>query len=162
MSITKQTLTEHADVHVDLYHCASMHGTHEQQRATMRRLESLVDTGPVSSLDRHAWAHTLDANADDQWCQEARSMYARFWSWAKKHDRTLEPAFGTRTVRSLVDDETHDVITFPVLCIAVYVDGELVEVAPTTDGTSGETYTVPECLNDLESSVDAMHARATT
>ena len=162
MSFTKADLREADDVHVDAFHCASMHGTHEQQRAVLRRLDALEEQGFVDRVRRQAWTHELTPDADDEWCENARAAYSRFHTWARENDRTLEPAFRTRTVRSMVSDDTYDVITFPILCVAVYADGSLVEVAPSTDPTTDSTYTVLDCVDDLETTVDTSQAKATT
>jgi hypothetical protein len=162
MSSRQTDLADADDVHVDVFHCASMHGTQEQQQAVLERLASLADTGRVDRVNREAWTHELTPDADDDWCENARAAYSRFWTWANEHDRTLEPAFRTRTVRSMVSDGSYEVITFPVLCVAVYADGSLVEVAPSTDLTTDRTYTVRDCLEDLEASIDSTPARATT
>ena len=162
MSFTKADLREADDVHVDAFHCASMHGTHEQQRAVLRRLEALEGKGPVDRVRRRAWTHELTPDADDEWCENARAAYSRFYSWARENDRRLEPAFRTRTARSMVSDDAYDVITFPILCVAVYADGSLVEVAPSTDRATDATYTVLDCVEDLETTVDTSQAKATT
>ncbi|NHN43137.1 hypothetical protein G9C85_16080 [Halorubellus sp. JP-L1] len=162
MPLTDSTLAADGTVHVDLYHCASMYGTHEQQRTVIDRLESLAEANAIDSVDRHAWARTLSPDAADDWCREARSKYGRFWAWAREHDRTLEPAFGTRTVGSMISDDTHEVIEFPVLCLAVYVDDALVHVAPSTDATTGETATVADSLAELEETANVQHAHART
>jgi hypothetical protein len=162
MAIEHTDLSGADDVHVDVFHCASVHGTHEQQRHVIGRIESLVERGDVDRVQRQAWAHELVPEADDDWCEEARATYSRFWTWAREHERTLEPAFGTRTVSSMVSDDSYDVITFPVLCVAIYADGTLVEVAPSTDPETDTTYTVMECLDDLERTVTARRARART
>lgn len=150
MSLDKKLLADADRTTVTLYHCASMHGTYEQQRETMERLDALTDTGVVDTVERRAWAHQLSPDADDDWCQQARATYARFRAWATEHDRSLEPAFGTRTASSIVDDESYEVIEFPVLCLAVDVDGDLVHVAPSTDPVTGTTDTVGDCLDALE------------
>ena len=162
MTLRKADLREADDVHVDAFHCASMHGTHEQQRAVLRRLDALEEQGFVDRVRRQAWTHELTPDADDEWCENARAAYSRFHTWARENDRTLEPAFRTRTVRSMVSDDTYDVITFPILCVAVYADGSLVEVAPSTDPTTDSTYTVLDCVDDLETTVDTSQAKATT
>jgi hypothetical protein len=160
MSLDTTTLADADSTVVTLYHCASMHGTYEQQRATMDRLDSLADTELVDDVHYRAWAHQLSPNAEDDWCQKARATYARFRAWATENDRSLEPAFGTRTTSSIVDDEEYEVIEFPVLCVAVTVDDELVHVAPSTDPVTGSTYTVGECLDALEATALAPRASA--
>jgi hypothetical protein len=162
MSRIEPDLHDAEDVHVDVFHCASMHGTHEQQQAILQRLDSLADAGRVDRISRQAWPHELTPDADDEWCESARAAYSRFYTWAREQDRTLEPAFRTRTVKSIASDESHEVITFPVLCVAVYADGSLVQVAPSTDRTRGSTYTVGDVVDDLEAVVDPSQARVRT
>jgi len=160
--MTKTDLYDAEDVHVDVFHCASMHGTQEQQRAILQRLESLAGTDHLDRVSRHAWMHELTPDADDEWCEHARATYSRFFEWARENGRTLEPGFRTRIVRSIASDESYDVITFPVLCVAVYADGTLVQVAPSTDPVTDSTYTVVDCIDDLETTANSSYARART
>lgn len=160
MILSDSALQDAEDVRVDVFHCASVHGTHEQQRAVLQRLESLADAGHVDRVSRQAWTHELTPDADDEWCETARAAYSRFFSWARENGRTLEPAFRTRTVRTMVSDESYDVIRFPILCVAVYVDGSLVHVAPSTDTTTDSTDTVVDCIDDLEATVGASRPKA--
>lgn len=162
MSLDTTTLADADRTLVTLYHCASMHGTYEQQRTTMDRLEALADTELVDDVTRQAWAHKLLPEADDDWCQQARDAHARFREWATENDRSLEPAFGTRTTTSMVSDEQYEVVEFPVLCLAVYADDELVHVAPSTDPVTGTTQTVADCLDELEASTPAPKTSART
>lgn len=162
MSLGKTAIDDAEDVHVDVFHCASMHGTQEQQRTVFERLSSLADGGPVDRVSRQAWTHELTPDADDEWCEDARAAYSRFYTWARENGRTLEPAFRTRTVKSIASDESYDVITFPVVAVAVYADGSLVRVAPSTDRGTRSTYTVVDCIEDLETTVESSRAKATT
>ncbi|MDS0474714.1 HTH domain-containing protein [Natrinema sp. 1APR25-10V2] len=89
-------------------------------------IEALSDSGPSVSL-------TVDA----------------FQSWADREGYSLRPAFErhetpTRDGR----DETVEVIRVPIVCVAVYENGDLECVAPCSDGD--RTFTVQQCLSALE------------
>lgn len=149
MSTDYHTLGDADAIRAELYHCASMHGTYEQQRSVIEALERLVDAGTIDDVRRRAWAHVLTPMADDEWCQRAREAYDRFSEWASQNDRTLEPGFDVRTVTSMAEATSYDVVKFPVLCVAVYADGDLVRVAPSRDPVEEEAYTIEDCLEEL-------------
>lgn len=160
MSVDISRLREATTARAELYHCASMHGTYEQQRTVIERLQRLVDSAVLDRVDRQAWAHRLTPAADDEWCERARATHARFSAWAAANDRSLEPGFEARTVSPICDDEAYEVIKFPVICLAVYADDDLLSVAPSTDATTGQSYTVTDCLAELERSADVEGANA--
>lgn len=160
MSVDTRLLRDADTTRAELYHCASMHGTYEQQRSVIDRLETLGDGDLVDEVSRRAWAHRLTPAADDDWCEQARAKYAQFCAWAATNDRSLEPGFETRTISPITDEGSYEVIKFPVLCLAVYADDEPVAVAPSTDPVTGETYTVEDCLTELEATAETGAASA--
>lgn len=160
MLLETRALREADTARVELYHCASMHGTYEQQRATIDRLHALEAGDLVDEVAKQAWAHRLTPEAEDDWCQRARRAHEAFREWATEHGRSLEPGFGSKTVSPIGGDESYEVVSFPVLCLAVYADGDLVCVAPSTDPVTGETWTVQDCLAQLEADADVEPATA--
>lgn len=73
--------------------------------------------------------------------------YRRFQIWAEQAGVSLQPAFRIREQATLVSDQPARTLVLPMVCLAIYADGELVTVVPhRTDET---TYTVKDALADL-------------
>ena len=74
-------------------------------------------------------------------------QYRRFQIWAEQAGVSLQPAFRIREQATLISDQPARTLVFPVVCLAIYADGELATVVPhRTDET---TYTVEDALADL-------------
>ncbi|WP_435346464.1 HTH domain-containing protein [Haloarchaeobius sp. HRN-SO-5] len=136
-------------IRIELYVCASMHGTYEKQCDAIDEIESLVDAGTVDEFERHVWAHRLTPAADDEWCSRARQKYREYDQWARSSGWSLSPAFSKRTVTNEFVGEEYEVIQFPVISVAIYADDQLVRVAPAIYGE--EHYSVEDCLEELTS-----------
>lgn len=81
-------------------------------------------------------------------------MFSTLEAWAERRDNTLEPAFRRRTVTSIhAPDETYDRVQVPLITLLVYEAGNLVGVAPCSDGE--RVHTVDDCLTALETGGDA-------
>ena len=59
--------------------------------------------------------------------------FESFERWANEHGLSVRPAFERRTVRSLLGGRRTELRT-PVMCLAVYADGDLAGVYPCSDG----------------------------
>ncbi|APW97846.1 hypothetical protein CHINAEXTREME_08660 [Halobiforma lacisalsi AJ5] len=57
-----------------------------------------------------------------------------FEEWANRTDRRLKPFFRPRTVESTITGESREVWRLPTIALAEFVDGDLIHVAPCTDG----------------------------
>lgn len=112
------------------------------------RLERLSAGDDLSAVDVDQWplehGHALDARS-------RRDLLDDLRSWADRHDYSLEPAFRSRTVtQSMIDEQpTVERLSVPLVTLLVYEEGDLVWVAPCTDGD--DVHTVEDCLRRFES-----------
>nr|WP_254523880.1 HTH domain-containing protein [Natrinema caseinilyticum] len=88
-------------------------------------IERLADTGPSVS-----------------------EIFETFQSWADRAGYTLRPAFKEHQTPSRLGHDAMSEIRVPVVCVAVYENGDLRYVAPCSDGE--RIHTVDECLSALE------------
>lgn len=112
---------------------------------TVTRLERLEDAGTIADLEVTTWSPCrLDAieRIGDG------APLERFRTWARSNGYTLAPAFGRRTVESMVDSESHTELVVPIVTVAVHDGDDLECVAPCGAGT--DVYTVPACVDALE------------
>lgn len=70
--------------------------------------------------------------------------YKEFLAWAEDNDRSITPPFEHRTVSPLIG-EGREVLTLPIMCLAVYEDESLCGVYPSA--TDGRTISVSEYLD---------------
>jgi hypothetical protein len=133
----------------------------DQLRTIYERLARLREDSKIAGVDAEIWGKQVRARTpanptDDPIVGPARTKYEEFESWANRTGHDLEPAFSTHTLGSLVDDERETVVRFPVICLAVYDDDDLLAVAPCT--TDDGVRTVDDCLNALRSDTEVSDA----
>jgi hypothetical protein len=117
--------------------------------------------GPRTNvIDRLSSLHADDALADftvETWPDEVAlsehteharvvEVYKEYLLWAEEHDLSITPPFERRTASSLVGG-SEDVLTVPIMCLAVYDDG-LSGVYPCTG--EERTYSVADYLDAFE------------
>ncbi|WP_336339123.1 HTH domain-containing protein [Haloarcula brevis] len=81
-----------------------------------------------------------------------RTLYNEFAEWANEAGVCLAPFFDTR--------EKRQELVMPAVCLAVYEDGDLAQVAPFAD--AGRTESVEECLAKLAETGSLPDAASTT
>jgi hypothetical protein len=145
--------------HAELYVRADTFGTHDLQTDVRRRLARLDDDGALDDVDVSTWGSRvrLDTPATGD---EARAIerFRSFVHWAERAGVSLEPFFETWTRRSEVLDEEYEELVTPVMCVALYDEDEVIDVAPHRVGD--ETRTVSDCLDDLEAACEADEVRS--
>jgi hypothetical protein len=117
--------------------------------------------GPRTDIiDRLSTLHSEEALADfsvETWPDEVAisehteharvvEVYREYLHWAEEHDLSITPPFERRTASSLVGG-SQDVLTVPIMCLAVYDDG-LSGVYPCTG--EERTWSVSDYLNAYE------------
>lgn len=137
-------------VRVELFRRSYVPETFEERIGEIvGRLEGLVAGGAADGLRLHDWNDTVrvsiepQSDADPAACVE---RYREFVAWADDHGVELSPFFGDERLGR------YQVITFPILCVAVYDDDDLVALAPCR--VDGEAWTVPAYLDAVESGAD--------
>jgi len=110
------------------------------------RLSSLRAGGQIAEFTVRTWPGEVAVSEHTRHSQVLET-YEQFRSWADETDVDITPPFDRRTVTTLVG-RSEEVLTLPVLCLAVYDDG-LCGVYPCTDGDETLTVTdyVDACAN---------------
>lgn len=155
MAIQRQEPAE-ALVRVELYRRSYVPETFEERiEDIVTRLEGLVAGGAVDGFRVHDWNKSVRVSVAPQ--SEAEPVacverYREFAAWADEAGVELTPFFDEERLGR------YDVITFPILCLAVYESDDLVALAPYR--VDDETWTVPEYLDAIEAGEDwALHDR---
>lgn len=119
--------------------------------STLRTLERLEAEGIVDEFTVGAWPAEVDLE-DPRPHGDVVDLFEAFDSWADQWTVSIRPPFSVETRHSEITDETRRVLLTPVQCLAVSVNGVLVEVFPHTADPAGDgdTYTVADALDLLE------------
>lgn len=136
----------HPQVTLDCYVRATAAGRHVDD--TISTVRTYDQEGLLTECTVEFWPDEIRLTADTEET-DVRTHYRQFQAWAESEGVSLEPAFARRERTTLVSDDSDTVLVLPLLCLAIYDDGELVSVAPHTDGTT--PYTVMDALADIQS-----------
>lgn len=117
--------------------------------AVEKRLQQLQCKGVFDEVETTVWNKRVPVEGGD--CPE-RSLYNEFAAWASEAGACLAPFFDTRECYSFETGEKRKELVLPAVCLAIYEDDELVQVAPFARG--GSPQSVEECLDDLETGRD--------
>jgi len=129
----------------------------DQLLESLRELEA---SGAIDNLSVNVWSDQIQCNADKSLPgseREVRNRIEEFQDWASEQGHDLEPAFRWCEKSTLVDEETHEVVVPPLVCLEIRVGDELLAVFPCTsdDGTQ----TVSNCLEKLRRLEDTTDKR---
>ena len=128
-----------------------------RRRAVENRLQRLQCADVIERFETTVWEKRVPVADED--CQE-RTRYEEFRDWAAEAGATLSPFFDTRRCYSWETAEKRTDLVMPALCLALYEDDELVQVAPFARG--GTPHSIEECLDDLEAGRDPMSSGTVT
>jgi hypothetical protein len=106
------------------------------------RLSSMAAADAIGGFSVETWPDELPVSEHTEHSQVVE-RYKEFLMWAEENDRSITPPFQRRTVSPLIG-ESRDVLTLPIMCLAVYEDDSLAGVYPNTDGD--ETTSVVDYL----------------
>lgn len=104
--------------------------------------------GTIDGVNVETWPDGIqlsDRTVDDF----VEDLYEQFQWWASNTDCSLSPAFRLSERTTLVNERVETVLTLPVLCLTIRVDGDLVSVVPHRTDTG--VYTVTDALSDIHS-----------
>ena len=139
---------------VTLFVRSSTTGAETQKRRILDRLRTLADEGQVADVEVRSWPAEIDT--DDVWTEHEARLHdtvGQFKRWAEDAGAELEPFFRTRTDTHLATDRERTVQVLPVMAVAVYdATATLKTVAP--HARPGGSYTVRDCVADLEAETD--------
>lgn len=100
----------------------------------------------IDDLTVETWPDSVVLTGDTKGTADI-ARYRRFKAWAYQEGVSLDPAFTICKRTTLVTNQAEVVLSFPVLCLAVFVGEEMETVAPHRTNTM--TYTVTDVLADL-------------
>jgi hypothetical protein len=109
-------------------------------------LSSLAAADAIGGFSVETWPDELPVSEHTEHSQVVE-QYKEFLLWAEEHDRSITPPFQRRTVTPLIG-ERRDVLTLPIMCLAVYEDDSLTGVYPNTH--DGQTTSVVDYLELYE------------
>lgn len=107
-------------------------------------LEELESDGVIDEVSTTFWAKRVPIDGGDS---PERARYNEFCEWAREAGVCLAPFFDTRECYSFETGEKQTELVLPALCLAIYADDAVTQVAPFTAG--GESRTIEDCLTDL-------------
>jgi len=158
-----------------MYHPTQMPTTPQQRRATLYvrsdlptpserrrravedRLQDLRCSGVLAEYETATWRKRVPVG--DRECPEG-TCYDEFVAWATETGCSLSPFFDTRVCYSWETGEKRTELVMPAMCLAIYEDGTLVQVAPFSRG--GVPNSIEDCLDDLEAGRSPTPAGTTT
>lgn len=130
---------------VTFYVRGDMFGANDQQNDVVRRLRTLEDEGRIDDYDVSVWNGRVRLTDEDQ--PPVVDTYRRIESWANTEAVDIDPFFTVRERESFIDGTARELV-LPVMCLVVQTEDGVVDVAPNV--REGETRSVADCLNDLE------------
>ncbi|WP_152041141.1 HTH domain-containing protein [Salinigranum salinum] len=120
----------------------------DRRTVVIERLERLERRERIDEYSVQLWPRAISLDlmrrVDESPIVDA---VREFETWAEQCDRYLSPCFDVSTTHSMITDESDRLLVLPVLCVAVFSDGSLVDVAPSSDGDSVRT--VEDLLADV-------------
>lgn len=118
----------------------------------INRLSELRTAGRIETFEVQTWPDEL-VLSETEVTDPTVETFERFEAWATERGLSVRPAFDVRTVSSLIGND-REVLTLPMMSLAVSVDDELVGVFPCSDGE--RTWTVEDCLDAYAAGVDPL------
>lgn len=110
-------------------------GAHQRQEQIIDRLQTMEEEGGISDFSVTVWGRRIDIGASHtDPGRTIRDRLTEFEQWAREEGVSLSSFYRSKTVDSQRRGETVTTVTLPVMGLAEYDDGELVHVAPCTDG----------------------------
>lgn len=128
----------------------------KRRTAVESRLQELRCQGVFDGVETTVWEKRVPVSGDS--CPE-KSRYNEFAEWATDAGVCLAPFFDTRECYSFDTGEKRRELVMPVLCLAVYDDGELTQVAPFARG--GAPHSIEDYLDDIETGREPIPASTT-
>ncbi|AWB26490.1 HTH domain-containing protein [Halococcoides cellulosivorans] len=127
-------------------------GAHQRQEAILERLEQLEGDDEIESFSVVVWGDQISRESVAARSLKGRyvlNRVAEFQQWALSTNVSLDSFYQTRSSGPESDVETETTIVLPVMGLAEYQDGELVQVSPCTAG---------ETVHTVQDHVDALAA----
>ena len=114
-------------------------GAEGVQERVLARLNQLCERDILDDFECEVWGKRVCTSRSSDFGQDAIETVGQFRAWAEANGASLLPFFDERTQHSKITGEEHSEIIFPMMCMAVYRDDDLVGVYPHADGESVRT-----------------------
>lgn len=114
--------------------------------STIETLQAYERRDVIDELAVETWPDEVVLDEADP-TPPAVDRFRRYETWADAAGASIRPPFAVTERAMITRDEPRTILTLPVCCLAVRVDGRLELVAP--HGTGESTYTVDDVLADL-------------
>lgn len=121
-----------------------------RQQAFVERLRDRAEADTAVDLTVDTWSKQVSAPRDQRLSSAVRDRYTAFERVAAERGYRLEPAFRKRERTSVACDDTSTVVDLPVLCVALYEDGDLRDVFPRS--VDGDVHPVDDVFTALDGS----------
>ncbi|PGF17441.1 hypothetical protein CP556_15930 [Natrinema sp. CBA1119] len=92
-------------------------------------LHRLDSAGHIGNLVIHAWPDAITLT-DQAPYSDAIDAFEQMEAWASEYGGSIQPPFSVRTSTSTFTNETQTTLRTPMMCLAVYVGEQLVNVFP--------------------------------
>lgn len=111
-------------------------GCKPQQEMLVEWLDDLESRDVIDGYDVHVWGKRVDLSAETRTApaERALSTYRTFTEWADRNGRSVRSFFNEQSVESDLTGESYRAVVFPTVTLAEYADGDLLFVAPSSDG----------------------------
>ncbi|WP_276272608.1 HTH domain-containing protein [Haloarcula litorea] len=126
-------------------------GASERQEAVIDQLDRLDREDEIEGYNVVVWGKQVAPESAAANTEEGRyvlNRVAEFKQWALSNNVSLESFYQTTTVESEVTDGAYDAMVLPVMGLAEYNEGELIHVAPCTEGDV--VHTIMDRLERIE------------
>ena len=133
------------------------HAARQSQLTVLGRLRALAEAAVVDEVTVTTWAHRVDSTEPVP--SPASTTHEAFEEWASQGGVSLGPAFDSHDCHSAFTGSHYRTTVYPVMCVAVYEDDDLVEVYP--HSRNGRSVSVLDGLAMFECP-DSAHTTDTT
>lgn len=111
--------------------------------AVIDRLSELRTADAIGTFDVETWPDEIALSGHTEHA-EVVDVYREYRDWAEDHGLSITPPFEKRTVSSLIGGQ-EEVLTVPIMCLAVYEDDDLSGVYPCSN--DDRTWSVTDYLD---------------
>lgn len=119
--------------------------TQQRRTAVEAQLQELRCDGVVDEFETTAWEKRIPLDGAGECLERAR--YNEFADWARETGARLSPFFDVRLCYSTETAERRKELVLPAMCLAIYEDDELTQVAPRIE--DGTPTSIGDCLATL-------------
>lgn len=109
-------------------------------------LHQLEAADHIDNLLLHAWPRAIMLTEQTPY-SDAINAFEQMEAWADEHGVSIRPPFSVRTTTSTFTDETQTKLRTPMMCLAVYVGEQLVNIFP--HSRADDQYSVTDAIAAL-------------